>query len=274
MCSECYIKRLAKMQSTSYSVYDDWYKEDLELVYERCGKEGPTEIPPSLDPVSEKIPTFCVSDNTIETSKGNNTCEEIALHNNVSPAALYSLNPDIQDCSSIADGTKLCLPLACASLVKYAKNDTCTGLEREGKMGFGDLRRFNPWINFECNNLETGGKAFGWVLCTEPQNGRFDNWGVGVSGDTVTPHPGSDYTAFPIDPPNNSTVAEDSTTKCGRWYVTEKGDSCSTICMSAGIHISLLLAANPSLGKDLAKCSENLVPERAYCTGPTYEWAE
>ncbi|KAM6526030.1 hypothetical protein FSOLCH5_002161 [Fusarium solani] len=274
MCSECYIKRLAMMQSTSYSVYDDWYKEDLELVYERCGKEGPTEIPPSLDPVSEKNPIFCVSDNTIETSKGNNTCEEIALHNNVSPAALYSLNPDIQDCSGIPDGTKLCLPLACASLVKYAKNDTCAGLERAGKLGFGDLRRFNPWINFECSNLGTGGKAFGWLLCTEPQNGRFDNWGAGGSGDTVTPHPGSDYTAFPVDPPNNSTAAEDSTAKCGRWYVAEKGDSCSTICMGAGIHISLLLAANPSLGKDLAKCSENLVPERAYCTGPTYEWAE
>ncbi|VUC34340.1 unnamed protein product [Clonostachys rosea] len=187
MCSECYIKRLAMMQNTSYSVYDDWYKEDLELVYERCGKEGPTEIPPSLDPVSEKIPTFCVSDNTIETSKGNNTCEETALHNNASPAALYSLKPDIQDCSGIADRTKLCLPLACASLVKYAKNDTCTGLEREGKLCFGDLRRFNPWINFECNNLEAGGKAFGWGLYTEPQNDRFDNWGVGGSGDTVTP---------------------------------------------------------------------------------------
>ncbi|KAJ4230740.1 hypothetical protein NW757_013954 [Fusarium falciforme] len=273
VCSECYIKKLAMMQSSSYSAYDEWFQDDLKLVYKTCGKQGPTDIPPSLDPVPEDEPsTFCVSGNIYRTSKGESTCEKVALKNNLSPAALYNLNSAIHDCGSIPAGTELCLPLACARLVKYSQKSNCTAIEKNEGLSPGSLRRFNPWINRECSNLNSGGNSFGWILCAEPQDGEMPQFGAG--DDTVTPHPSSDYTAFPVNPPNNATAAQDTTTQCGRWHVTEEGDTCASICMSTGIHISLLLAANPSLGKEFLECSAKLVVERAYCTGPTYDWVK
>ncbi|KAI8649290.1 hypothetical protein NCS57_01465700 [Fusarium keratoplasticum] len=273
VCSECYIKKLAMMQSGSYSAYDEWFQDDLKLVYKTCGKQGPTDIPPSLDPVPEdESSTFCISDNIYRTSKGESTCEKVALKNNLSPAALYNLNSAIHDCGSIPAGTELCLPLACARLVKYSQKSNCTAIEKNEGLSPGSLRRFNPWINRECSNLNSGGNSFCWILCAEPQDGEIPQFGAG--DDTVTPHPSTDYTAFPVNPPNNATAAQDTTTQCGRWHVTEEGDTCASICMSTGIHISLLLAANPSLGKQFSECSAKLVVERAYCTGPTYDWGK
>ncbi|KAH7226044.1 hypothetical protein B0J15DRAFT_518467 [Fusarium solani] len=249
------------------------FQDELKLVYKTCGKQGPTDIPPSLDPVPEDEPsTFCISDNIYRTSKGESTCEKVALKNNLSPAALYSLNSAIHDCGSIPAGTELCLPLACARLVKYSQKSNCTAIEKNEGWSPGSLRRFNPWINRECSNLNSGGNSFGWILCAEPQDGEMPQFGAG--DDTVTPHPSTDYTAFPVNPPNNATAAQDTTTQCGRWHVTEEGDTCASICMSTGIHISLLLAANPSLGKQFSECSAKLVVERAYCTGPTYDWVK
>ncbi|KAL6364313.1 hypothetical protein LRP88_02232 [Fusarium phalaenopsidis] len=272
VCSECYIKKLAMMQSSLYLAYDEWYQDDLKLVYKTCVKQGPTDIPPSLDPVPEDEPsTFCISDNFYRTSKGKSTCDKVALKNNLSPA-LYNLNLAIHNCGSIPAGTELCLPLACARLVKYSQKSNCTAIEKNEGLSPGSLRRFNPWINRECSNLNSGGNSFGWILCAEPQDGEMPQFGAG--DDTVTPHPSSDYTAFPVNPPNNATAAPDTTAQCGRWHVTEEGDTYASICMSTGIHISLLLAANPSLGKEFLECSAKLVVERAYCTGPTYDWVK
>ncbi|KAG9249594.1 uncharacterized protein F5Z01DRAFT_678554 [Emericellopsis atlantica] len=40
------------------------------------------------------------------------------------------------------------------------------------------------------------------------------------------------------------------------------------------VNINLFLAANPSLGTDLSECSARVAVGSAYCTGPTYEWAD
>lgn len=53
--SDCYVKKLATMQGSLYSFYDDWLQVDLELAYEQCVEDGPTAIQPSLDHISDDL---------------------------------------------------------------------------------------------------------------------------------------------------------------------------------------------------------------------------
>ncbi|GKT46029.1 putative glucan endo-1,3-beta-glucosidase btgC [Colletotrichum spaethianum] len=275
MCSECYINRLALMQSSPYSIYDDNYKSDLELVYKTCGETGPTDIPPPVSPGSEEGPTLCLSEKWHTISQGASSCKQVASINNVSSVALYSMNPQIFDCNSIPDNTELCLPLSCGRIISYTDQDTCSGLEAAHDLEPGDVQRFNPWVYRDCSNLSDAIGFFGNLLCAAPQNGEYVHGGPGSGGDTVTPHPGgTGYTSFPIDPPNNATIAEGTTTKCGRWHVSAEGDSCATICLSSDINIALFIAANPSLGSEYSECTSSLVLGNAYCSGPTYDWED
>ncbi len=49
ICSYCYVERLAMMQRTPYSIYDQRYAADLEYVYGRCGLTGDQAVPPPVD---------------------------------------------------------------------------------------------------------------------------------------------------------------------------------------------------------------------------------
>ena len=273
MCSDCYVNRLAMMQNTPYSVYDKNYKTDLELVYETCGKTGDTTIPPPIISIPEQS-TMCVSDKWHTVGDQTETCEDVAFLNNVSTVSLYTNNPQIFDCSSIDSGTKLCLPLSCGKLISYTNNDTCAGLEAEHDLSFGDIRRFNPWVYFDCSNLAGASSFFGNILCAAPQNGLYTHHGPGSGGDTTTPHPGAGYTYNPVEPPANATVATGTTMKCGKWHVAQEDDSCVSVCLSSEIDIALLLEVNPSLGTEYAQCTSSLVEGNAYCTGPNYGWDE
>lgn len=153
MCSKCYINRLALMQSSSYSIYDDNYESDLELIYETCGETGPTDPPPPVSPKPDEGSTLCLSDKWHTASQGGASCEQVASINNVSAVALYSMNPQIFDCNSIPDSTELCLPLCCGRIISYTDKDTCSGLEAAHDLEPGDLQRSNPWAYRDCSNL-------------------------------------------------------------------------------------------------------------------------
>ncbi|KZL65838.1 ankyrin repeat domain-containing protein [Colletotrichum tofieldiae] len=95
--------------------------------------------------------------------------------------------------------------------------NTRSGLEAAHDLEPGDVQRFNPWVYRDCSNLAGAIGFFGNLLCSAPQNGEYVHGTPGSGGDTVTPHPGgTGYTSFPIDPPNNATIAEGTTMKCGR----------------------------------------------------------
>jgi hypothetical protein len=49
LCHPCHVSRLAMMQASPFSVYDESYKSRLEYVYAQCGGEGPTDVPPAID---------------------------------------------------------------------------------------------------------------------------------------------------------------------------------------------------------------------------------
>ncbi|KAI8648701.1 Pectin lyase fold virulence factor [Fusarium keratoplasticum] len=271
MCSDCYVNRLAMMQASSYTVYNNNYKSDLELVYKTCGHTGNTTVPPPITSTPEQS-TMCVSDEWYTVGSTAETCEDVGFLNNVSTVALYTTNPDIFDCSSIPSGTELCLPLSCGKLISYTDNDTCAGLEARHDLTSGDIRRFNPWVYFDCSNLGGASSFFGNILCAAPQNGLYTAKGPGSSGDNTTPGGASGYTFTPVEAPANSTVADGTTTKCGKWHVVQEGDSCVSICLSSEIDIALLLEVNPSLGTEYIQCTPNLELGNAYCTGPNYDW--
>lgn len=153
MCSECYTNRLSQMQSSPYSIYDDYYKSDLELVYKTCGTTGSTEIPYPVVSLPGPESSMCVSEKWYNVSRDGEPCEQVAHHSNVSTVALYELNPQIFECSGIDSGTELCLPLSCGKLISYTTEDTCAGLETAHSLAPGDIRRFNPWVYHDCSNL-------------------------------------------------------------------------------------------------------------------------
>ncbi|KAF3811700.1 hypothetical protein GCG54_00014449 [Colletotrichum gloeosporioides] len=126
MCSEYYINRVALIQSSSYSIYDNSYKSDLELIYETCGKTGPTDPPPPVSTRPDEGSTLCVSKKWHTIGQGGAYCEQVASINNVSAVVLYSMNTQILNCSSIPDNTERCLPLLCGRIISYTDQDTLT----------------------------------------------------------------------------------------------------------------------------------------------------
>lgn len=62
MCSTCYVKRLAMMQASPYSIYNDYYKRQLQYIYTKCGLKGNTTVPNSLTPELEDNSLDCGTD--------------------------------------------------------------------------------------------------------------------------------------------------------------------------------------------------------------------
>ncbi|KAH1913088.1 hypothetical protein KXW47_005990, partial [Aspergillus fumigatus] len=246
MCSYCYVERLQMMQRTPYSVYDEYYQTVLKTVHERCGLTGPTDIPPSPITLPEQEEPICLSGTKLTTVEGD-TCDSIAQTNSLSSAALYMGNQDqIYNCSKIEANLNLCLPLPCGQTYVLQPDDTCTSIESATSLQVGDLRAFNPWISFACDNLHIASKIYGKTLCLTPQGG-VHNSSAPNNGSSTTPSFSDGYVYATTLPPTNATIAEGSTTNCGRWHEARENETCAAICVEEGITSPLFLAVNPSL---------------------------
>lgn len=53
-------------------------------------------------------------------------------------------------------------------------------------------------------------------------------------------------------------------------HMAKEGDIYASIYIRTSIYLSLLLAANPSLGKEFLEFSAKLIVKRVHYTGPTY----
>lgn len=259
------------MQRSSYSVYDEYFQADLEEVHAQCGISGPTGMPPSLDAPPEFPPEpICASGKTYTTVDGD-TCDSISLQFNVSSASLVMANtrhPMI--CDRLPSDMDLCLPIACASTYVLKDTDTCRSIEAANSNDVGDVRKYNPWVEFDCSNLQSTTHAFGHVICLGASGGSYTATAP-IPGVTLAPGQTSEYLKTAVDPPSNATVADGTTLKCGKWHVAKQGETCPIICLGESITSSLFLAANPSLSK--SNCSLDLVKGNAYCVGPTKDWA-
>ncbi|KAL2802724.1 hypothetical protein BJX63DRAFT_99406 [Aspergillus granulosus] len=280
MCSYCYITKLQMMQSSPYSYYDDFYKANLETVQSKCGVSGDTSIPPPLvtEEPEEEAP-FCLSDVTYTTVEGD-TCTSIALNFSVASVALYIGNQGlIRDCSRVVPDQKLCIPLSCQYTHVLQDDDTCDSIEDANFDIMFDsttatsftLRDLNPWIDPFCTNLHDTSTAHGRVLCLSPQGGVYTATNPAMPG--YDPNADrSGWGSYPVELPENATVAEGTTLRCGEWHTALRGETCPAICVQAGITHPLFVAVNPSLGSDSVACSNSLVPGLTYCTGPLRGW--
>ncbi|CAG8905451.1 unnamed protein product [Penicillium egyptiacum] len=267
-CSYCYTTRLQIMQQTPYSMYDDYYQEVLVELNGRCGLSGPTDILEIPWATFEEEDEFCVSDNYYTTVKGDN-CTSIAAANSISSASLYMGNQNkIVDCSSMKAGLKLCLPLTCEDTYSLEPSDNCTVIEYAFSLSNGDLRKYNPWISFDCDNLQIASKIYGTNICLSAPGGAHTNATAGTG--STTPSKANGYTEVYVAPPTNATLAEGTTRNCGRWHEAAANETCVGICAQESITHALFVVVNPSL--DDSRCSESLQVGKTYCAGPLYMW--
>lgn len=271
LCSFCFVERLEMMQRSSYSIYDESFQDQLEIVNTQCGLSTPTTMPPSLDAPPEFPPDpICVSGQMHKTVSGD-TCDSIGLKYNVSSAALVMANArHLIVCDNLKLGTDLCLPTSCASTYILKSNDTCMSIEISGLYHVGDVRKYNSWVEWDCSNLQISTEFWGHVICLGVQGGTYTATGP-VPGVTLTPGPSTGYSEFIVAPPSNTTVAEGTTLKCGKWHVAEKGESCAQICVQESLTSTLFLKVNPSLTS--SNCSASLIVGNAYCVAPNSGWA-
>lgn len=225
MCLSCYLARLKQMQGSPYSIYDDDYKQTLEYVYKTCGTTGSTKVQPSVIN-RPNITLMCVSDTFHTISQPGATCKKVATRYKSSAAALYSANDNVHSCDDIPVGTIVCVPPTCGKMITYNQNDTCSSLERVYDLLPGDIRRFNPWVNYECSNPVPGLTLWGDKLCGGPQGGQHTIVGPGSDGDTTIPRPGGGYTHNAVAAPKGVTIATGTTKRCGKWYVAKDEDTC------------------------------------------------
>ncbi|KAF5697877.1 hypothetical protein FGLOB1_12450 [Fusarium globosum] len=276
LCHPCYRRRLALMQSSQYSVYNADYKEELERVYKTCGGSGPTEIPPPLTKEDEEEEEdFCLNDKWYITKTGD-TCDSISKAAGVSGGLLYMGNQElIRDCHKIPEGLKLCLPTVCKTY--YVKpEDTCLSIEIAQGIRWDTIRKYNSWVDRDCNNLQGGTDFYGKSVCIGP---------LGTAealAQLRKPSTERDFTPLRISngntpnllrvlPPEDTKVAEGTTLRCGKWHSVTESDTCSGICQDNSIcTLGLLLKANPSLKKE--NCEESLIPGVALCLAPISGW--
>jgi hypothetical protein len=277
LCRFCNTERVAMMQRTPFSTYDEFWKSQLDYMHSQCGISGSNAIPRGPITFDPEPPLFCLS-NTMYTTRSAESCDSIALPRNISPAALYMTNQQvIANCSAIPAGSQLCLPMSCERTYVLQPKDSCSSIEQQNYnttvgFEFGDLTVYNPWISSGCDNLQISSVYYGHVLCLSPQNGRHTLAGPGSVLDTTIPKDADGYTLNTVSPPAGAKVAQGTTTSCGKWHIAASDESCASICFGDAITIKLFLAVNPSLGTINSGCDGKLVPGTAYCTGPNYSW--
>jgi hypothetical protein len=276
LCSYCYIEKHRVMQSSPYSVYqrDQFYRNRLEYIYATCpGASGPAAIRPLPIAQPPKEPLSCFTD-SIYTTKAGDTCDSIAQRHSVSSAFLQMGNPDsLYNCTDVTPGLDLCIPLTCDTLYILQANDTCLSIEIKQNRDLGTVKKYNSWIDYWCDNLQTTTWIHGHTLCLSPQGGIFNTTDP-IPGVVVAPGSSTGYTGRVIPAPANATVADGTTLYCGRWFeVSDAEASCASVCTQNGITIDLFRAVNPSIAGDgVESCSGLLKTGVTYCVGPIYGW--
>ena len=257
------------MQQSPYSAYDSQFQSDLQLINKRCGLEIPTEILPHLIPVKVEVDPFCLSDIYHVTEEGD-TCNSIAKNYGVASAAVQSGNSrKISDCGMIQAGQELCMPLTC-SIYELQQDDLCVAIEAEYGIRNG-LRTYNPWIDPDCSNLESGRMYFGGIVCISPQGGSSTNISSVSNGD-IFPSWSNGYTEDATYPPAGAKLAAGTITNCGKWHIVQEKETCASICIQEQINIDLFIAVNPSL--EVEDCSSKLVTNTTLCVGPRATWED
>lgn len=270
LCSWCYTNMFQTWQSSLYSVYNEMYEEAYVYIADECGLDVSTNILPAIVIPPTQPTAMCLSDINYIIQSGD-TCDSIAMTYNVTSAAILSGNPNsVFNCSGLIPENKICMPLTCGPLYEIQDEDTCSSIESSYGLSLNSLRQYNPWITFGCDNLQEAREILGSMICLGPQAGEFTNTTNTIPGASSSPSTGTGYSLIVMPPPDNSTVADGTTTYCGTWYTAAANDTCASICVQQSIPSALFLQCNPSLSS--VDCDSSLVLGTTYCVSANYAW--
>ncbi|KAJ6191605.1 pectin lyase-like protein [Penicillium mononematosum] len=266
MCSYCFTTLFKMRQASDYAAYSTLDQENLQIVNQNCGLDTPIDLHDSLwieDPTPKPV---CASDTTYTTMEGD-TCDKIANEYQVASAAIIFGNSGlIANCSALYPGKELCIPLSCDVQYTVKDNDDCVNIEYDLSLRPGTIRKYNPWLETDCTDLQSSREIVGSVLCLSPQGGVHNSTGASL---TKSPG-GSGYSKGVSTSPGNSTIAVGTTQYCGLWYTATAGDSCVSICLKQSIPSNLFLSVNPSLSRE--DCDADLADGITYCVAPDVHW--
>ncbi|EXL66142.1 hypothetical protein FOPG_17668 [Fusarium oxysporum f. sp. conglutinans race 2 54008] len=264
LCSYCNVEQYRMMQADAYTgAYDENMQSSYEYVAKACDLNVDNfNATDSAFNVTNPDATgnICVSGKTYTTKDGD-SCDSIALSQGVSAATMYYINSNIFDCSKIAAGTNLCLPLTCTKIYKVQKGDTCLDIALNANIMTDRLLSYNSQLDWNCTNLHDADPYWGSTLCVSTPGGTY-------SGQPLNNTEPVDLE--PIDPPHGVPVANGTTKDCSHWFTHEGSLTCTQICLAYGVPINLFTEINPSLNKTI--CDTDLVVGNAYCLEPVAGW--
>ncbi|UZP46436.1 hypothetical protein NXS19_014248 [Fusarium pseudograminearum] len=265
LCSYCNVEQYRMMQADAYSgAYDEYAQSNYEYVAKICDLkvDNFNATDSALNATNPDVESeVCVSGKTY-TSKAGDSCDSIALSQGVSAATMYYINSNIFDCTKIAVGTDICLPLTCTKLYQVQKGETCLDIAMNNGIMTDRLMSYNSQLNWNCTNLHDADPYWGSVLCISTPGGIYS--GQPTNNNTVNADPQR------VDPPSGTPVANGTTLECSHWFTYDSDLSCTQICLANDIAINLFTEINPSLNK--TTCDKDLIVGNAYCVEAVTGW--
>ncbi|KAK2763321.1 hypothetical protein FQN54_009957 [Arachnomyces sp. PD_36] len=272
LCSYCFSNKYKMMQQSAYSSYSaDVSQPIFEDIVRRCNLNVPNTdpTPPAINvTVGHQDPPICISENEYITETGD-TCDSIAQAHDVSAGTLWATSQNIVNCSSVPEGLELCLPQTCQTY-QVQKGDDCVSIAREFGTTWVNIIDWNGIINANCSNLVNPTPNWGNTVCVSVPGGEYTN--PPNTNGTTSPTQGDGYSNEVVDPPAGATVATNTTLSCGGWYSYQGEETCTEICLQAGVTYGLFLDVNPSLAAD--DCTATLQDDLYYCVHPYLWWNE
>ena len=156
-CSDCMLG-VMQIQLNSPFGYDDEFADDFKSATSSCSATGYVYTSPSayVESSSKTAPSNSIPTPTCSDPykvQPDDTCESIALAQNVSTEGILNTGGLSQSCSNLHAVGTLCLPPSCA-LYKVQVDDTCDKIlsSHPGLTG-SQLLAWNPNINRMCGNI-------------------------------------------------------------------------------------------------------------------------
>ncbi|KAI6747886.1 hypothetical protein FGRA07_09493 [Fusarium graminearum] len=265
LCSYCNIEQYKMMQADAYSgAYIEYVQSDYEFVAKACDLKvdnfNATDSALNITK-PDTSSDICVSGKTY-TSKAGDSCDSIALSQGVSSATMYYINSNIFDCTKIAVGTNICLPLTCTKIHQVQEGDTCLDIALNNGIMSDQFLSYNTQLNWNCTNLHDADPYWGSALCVSTPGGIYA--GQPLNNNTANVDPQR------VDPPSGTPVANGTTLECSHWFSYDGDLSCTQVCLANDVAINLFTEINPSLNK--TTCDKDLTVGNAYCVKPVTGW--
>lgn len=152
---------------------------------------GSTTGSPTATPTSSSVtvpkPTGCQG--TTYTVKSGDTCQSVALANNLSTADLLMGNNLQAFCAKFPTSGNLCIPKSAKCKVyTVKKGDTCASIGTANKLTWTQVVTWNPIFGDSCNAIN---QYVGWTACISNPGGDY------VNPHPTTPKPSTSAIATP-----------------------------------------------------------------------------